>query len=98
MNASYFSPHLGRFMSVDPIGAAPSQTRCHPLCISGAKAAKKLFKTLAGRAADGGFDRVILKKQGLEVVFRESSKTGTAKVEIINFTKETLEKITFLPE
>lgn len=64
----------------------------------GTKAAEDLFKGLTGKAPEGKLQRVVLDDQGLEVVFRETSTTGTAKVEIINLVEETREKITFLPE
>ncbi len=72
----------------------------------GAKGAQDLFQGLTGRApsqatlASEGFDRVVLKDEGLEVVFRGTSSSGAAKVEVINLSEETIEKITFssLPE
>ncbi|MGB5162979.1 MAG: RHS repeat-associated core domain-containing protein, partial [Thermoanaerobaculia bacterium] len=72
----------------------------------GAKGAQDLFQGLTGRTpsqamlASEGFDRVVLKDEGLEVVFRGTSSSGAAKVEVINLSEETIEKITFsaLPE
>jgi RHS repeat-associated protein len=61
----------------------------------GGQAAKETFKQLTGRDPAGSFDRVV---QGTrEVVYRASSGSGVAKIEIVDKAQKFVEKISFRP-
>lgn len=60
----------------------------------GTQGARNLFQQLTGNLPIGGLDRRIL-KDGREVLFRETSKSGPAKIEIVDPTAKILEKISF---
>jgi hypothetical protein len=62
----------------------------------GASSAQTLFRSLAARDPVGAFDRFVA-DDGLEVLFRGTSRTGVPKIEIVNPATRTLEKVTFLP-
>jgi hypothetical protein len=59
----------------------------------GAQAAKDTFRQLTGRDPAGAFDRVV--QAGKEVVYRATSKSGPAKVEIVDHVQKFVEKISF---
>ena len=61
----------------------------------GEKGAKELFKQLTGKQVEGSFQRIIL-NDSREIVFRATSKSGSAKVEIVDHAKKFLEKISFM--
>jgi hypothetical protein len=59
----------------------------------GLQAARDTFTNLVGRAPQGMKDFAVL--PNLEVVFRQTSKSGFPKVEVVDWTQKFLEKITF---
>ena len=60
----------------------------------GAQGARDLFRKLTGKEPSADFDRVVL-PGSREVVFRSTNKSGTAKIEVVDYKQKFLEKITF---
>ncbi|MBI1926187.1 hypothetical protein HYR99_18290 [Candidatus Poribacteria bacterium] len=56
--------------------------------------ARDLFRKLTGKEPSADFDRVVL-PGSREVVFRSTSQSGTAKIEVVDYKQKFLEKITF---
>ena len=56
--------------------------------------AKNLFKNLTGKKPTRNFNRIVL-KDGREIIFRQTSKSGPSKIEITNHNTKSWEKISF---
>jgi len=69
-------------------------TRGNTALPGGSQGARDLFRQLTGKEPSGDFDRAVL-PDGREIVFRGISKSGPAKVEVVDHQQKFLEKISF---
>jgi RHS repeat-associated protein len=87
---------IGRGLkNVRPIGSGrlAGFLRGNTILPGGAQAAKQTFRNLTGRDPVGTFERVV--QGGKEIVYRATSGSEVAKVEIVDHAQRFLEKISF---
>lgn len=60
----------------------------------GEQGARSIFEKLTGQSPNGDFDRVIAQDRR-EILFRAFSKSGPAKVEVVDQSQKFMEKISF---